>query len=401
MLQTIKKDLSSLYMQFSSRHSSIKLTILLTISILLPIYMAIPAIIFVSISFLRRKVVFLRDIRNPYKSMLLMLGALLLLAPLAHGNFPGFCCGIALILMVVLEIGISRIMTERLFERICDLIYGFGILNAAVAFIQKATGMQERVTAFTDNANYYAYIVEFMAVLCLYRYVKAKKPAALVALAANLAALAFTESRTAWMGLIVGLIAFCRILGLKKYYRALIVLALVIAAAIYFYPPLMPRYDVLDDSLTDRFRIWRGAFTDFTRNPLFGRGLLAYYQVSGSRITPHAHNLYLDLLESTGIVGTALVVAIFGKIVKGLLLACKYGNCKAKERAALCCAMIAATLVHGVADTPVVGFQTGMLFVLVLSMRPKCNTEALSRNKNMPGNKSNGSNADNGSYAFI
>jgi len=389
MLQTLIKGLSSIYIQYSSQHISIRLTILLAASIFLPLYLTIPAIIYVSISFLRLKDEFALNIRSPYKAMLMLLEAILLIVPLLHRNYWGFCCGIALILILILEINISRIMTGRLFDRICDLIYGFGIVNAAVAIFQKAAGLQERVTAFTNNANYYAYMIEFIVILCFYRYVKTKKPMALIALAANLAALAFTGSRSAWIGLLIGLAAFCRILQLKKYHRVLVVLILVLGAAVYFYPSLLPRYSILDDSLTDRFRIWSGALKDFIRNPLFGRGLLAYYQITGSKITPHAHCLYLDLLESTGLIGTALVFCIFLTIVKQLVLAYRFGNRKARERVALCGAMIAATLVHGFTDTPIIGFQTGMLFALVLSIRPKCSSEALYEHKNKRG------------YAFI
>jgi O-antigen ligase len=125
------------------------------------------------------------------------------------------------------------------------------------------------------------------------------------------------------------------------------------------------------------------AFTDFLKHPFFGRGLLAHYQLTGNKITPHAHNIYLDMLESTGIFGTSAIIFIFSFFARQLLQAYRQGDESVKARVALCGSAIAATMVHGITDAPIVGFQTGMMFALLLSMCPKpvYITEALHRAK--------------------
>jgi O-antigen ligase len=171
--------------------------------------------------------------------------------------------------------------------------------------------------------------------------------------------------------MLIGLFVFSRILKYKKMTRLLYVLAAVIAVALYFDPHIVPRYDILGDSMTDRFHIWSASFRDFLNNPVFGRGLLAFFQVSGNRITPHAHNLYIDLLESFGITGTAVFLIFFFTVVKQLVIAFKYGGEKEKLHAALSSAVLVVTLVHGLVDTPIMGFQTGLFLTLLLALRPK------------------------------
>ncbi|MDP4109558.1 MAG: hypothetical protein Q8878_05960, partial [Bacillota bacterium] len=102
---------------------------------------------------------------------------------------------------------------------------------------------------------------------------------------------------------------------------------------------------------------------------------LAFYQESGTSL--HAHNLFIELLECTGIVGTSIFAFFFILILRELISARRHGGKRVKARSALLQSLIASTLAHGITDMPVTGLQTGLFFFLILALRPKLNKNGL------------------------
>ncbi len=98
---------------------------------------------------------------------------------------------------------------------------------------------------------------------------------------------------------------------------------------------------------------------------------MAFYQVSGNIVTPHAHNILLDTLECDGIIGTAIIIFFFVIIIRQLIASYKSNIPEFKASAVLCCSIITATLVHGITDMPIMGINTGLFFFLLLAFRPK------------------------------
>ena len=353
--------------------SNAKFLLILTLSIFFPIYITIPVVITVCIFIVKENRMLTPILNTPNINLYALLSLLLLTVPILYRNYMGFFCGLLVITYSFLEFFISNAMTKELFDSICNVCCGMSFVCAVIAVTEKISGLHNRVEALTGNANYYAYIIELMALICYYKFITAtaKKPLYLLVFAANIAALVLTECRSAWIALLIGLLLFSLILKNRKSFIILSVISVGLAAAVFLNPSLLPRYSDLDFSFTDRFTIWKNALADFLAHPIFGRGLFAYAQISGSKVIPHAHNIFIECLESTGIVGTAIISVFFGSVIKDLAESWKSGDQKMKASVALCGGLIAATFVHGMTDAPIMGAQTGLLFILVLSLRPR------------------------------
>ena len=364
-----KKDRFDIY--FIKQPLPIRLLLILTVSIFFPLYITIPIVVTVCIFIIRDDEMRKSILVAPDLMLYAFMGLLLLVVPLIYNNYVGFFCGILVIMFFVLEFYIRRVMTKDLFSTICTLCCGMSLFCAAIAAAEKLFGIQIRVDALTGNANYYAYLIELMVIICFYKFVTTKKLVYIFIFAVNIAALILTGCRSAWLALLIGLLIFSLIQKNKTAFIVLTAISLTLAAAIYFNPDILPRYDDLDFSLIDRLTIWRKALADFFAHPFFGRGLFAYSQISGSAIQPHAHNIFIECLESTGIVGTSIAVLYIGSVLRDLAVSWKSGNGKIKARVALCAGLIAATFTHGITDAPIMGAQTGLFFILALSLRPR------------------------------
>ena len=364
-----KKDRFDIY--FIKQPLPVRLLLILTVSIFFPLYITIPIVVTVCIFIIRDDEMRKSILVAPDLMLYAFMGLLLLVVPLIYNNYVGFFCGILVIMFFVLEFYIRRVMTKDLFNTICTLCCGMSLFCAAIAAAEKLFGIQIRVDALTGNANYYAYLIELMVIICFYKFVTTKKLVYIFIFAVNIAALILTGCRSAWLALLIGLLIFSLIQKNKTAFIVLTAISLTLAAAIYFNPDILPRYDDLDFSLIDRLTIWRKALADFFAHPFFGRGLFAYSQISGSEIQPHAHNIFIECLESTGIVGTSIAVLYIGSVLRDLAVSWKSGNEKIKARVALCAGLIAATFTHGITDAPIMGAQTGLFFILALSLRPR------------------------------
>jgi O-antigen ligase len=362
---------------FVQQPLNIRFLLILTVSIFMPIYITIPVVIAVGIFMLKDNGMRTALLDTPHSLLYVFMGFLLLTIPLIYNNFTGFFTGILVVVFFILEFTISSVMTGKLFDYICKIACAMSLFCAVVAIAEKVFGIQLRVDALSGNANYYAYMIELMVIICCYQFFTTKKYIYLIILSANLAALILTGCRSAWFAMLAGLFVFALI---KKHWKLLIVLAgvsLAITGAILLCPDLLPRYDNLDFSLTDRLIIWKNALGDFFAHPIFGRGLFAYAQISGSVIQPHAHNIFIDCLESTGLVGTAIAVIFLRSVIKDLVDSWKSGSEQIRASVALCGGLIAATFAHGLTDAPIMGAQTGLLFIIVLSLRPRVGNETL------------------------
>ena len=137
------------------------------------------------------------------------------------------------------------------------------------------------------------------------------------------------------------------------------------------------RLSEIDDFTTvSRLAIWGGAFTVFAHSPVFGTGFGNLRGLMGGLLnlpdgwTGDAHNLYLELLAETGLIG----ILVFGVLtVLALRSALRQlhvtQNDFAKMTARAIFVAICGILVHGTVDylfhtTP----QVTALFFLVLGL---------------------------------
>ena len=87
-----------------------------------------------------------------------------------------------------------------------------------------------------------------------------------------------------------------------------------------------PTYMNLDDpdslkSVSIRIRIWKTALEEFKKNPVLGSGIgIPYHDNAMNMDYVHPHNIILELLAETGLVGFGVFAILFGLIFKRTFL---------------------------------------------------------------------------------
>jgi O-antigen ligase len=133
---------------------------------------------------------------------------------------------------------------------------------------------------------------------------------------------ATAQARSGWLGLAAAAAAFAWIrLGTRRTAALFAVLAVFVIA---LSPPRMTYEAIASDA---RWEIWGVALEIFKEHPLAGTGVNTFepgYESIGESFdpdrfdlpVPHPHNVYLQFLYETGLIGTAIFLAfLFGQLV--------------------------------------------------------------------------------------
>ncbi len=200
----------------------------------------------------------------------------------------------------------------------------YDVLYPVQEEILQIPAWEGRITSFLEHYNGLAGYINLVIPFCLAFAMGGSDPALrtlsrwCLALAGT--ALLLTQSRG-------GLIAFVAILvthaclsardsktRIRRIAIVLVVCLLAAAVAGVFFQ----RLGEIDDFTTvSRLAIWGGAFTVFARSPVFGTGFGNLRSLMGGLLnlpdgwTGDAHNLYLELLAETGLIG----FVVFGLLV--------------------------------------------------------------------------------------
>lgn len=205
--------------------------------------------------------------------------------------------------------------------------------------------------------------------------------AVLVVTAALLAGVAYSFSRSAYLGALAVLVVFM----MRRTVRGLLAVVIATGCLLPVVPPaILARASTiwagssLDVSSAARLDLWNSAFRMFTHEPILGTGYLhfgsllpAYYQNSSvfSLGTldlsgfSYAHNTFLTILSQTGLIGASLICSLVLIGWRGAWAGMRRGDW-AGESALLA---FIGTAVCSVFGEPV--FETGFLaaFLLVIS----------------------------------
>lgn len=242
---------------------------------------------------------------------------------------------------------------------------------------------------FTDGPNVLAAYLVLLIPLCLFLFTRAKNLLArlgvLLLTSLYLAALVFTWSRGAWLGVIVGCVVF---LFLLLRHRPTIFLGL--AAVVPYIVLLLPssiyhRFasigNFYDSSIAYRLSTWRGSLRLFGDRFLSGVGIgteafqQAYlpYAVQGTESVAHAHNLLLEMGIELGIFPLLVFLAL---IVTVSVIALSRRMFREKhEMSALqisCFAAIVGLFIQGFADYVFYNSRILFLFFLIIGMFVAC-----------------------------
>jgi O-antigen ligase len=200
----------------------------------------------------------------------------------------------------------------------------------------------------------------------------------LICFATSTAALFLTQSRgglLAWGGSI-----FVSVWCLIQKRTVRVGMLAAIAAMIALTAPMLTKYfERLQsvDELTElsRLAIWACAGTMFLTHPILGVGF-GTYRISSLTFVPepiggqlHAHNLYLQLLAETGIVGFLVFFFVVGSVALRAAKLVKDPDPLLRIVGIGVCGAITATLIHGMVDFLFnVSPQFGALFWVVLAL---------------------------------
>ena len=304
-----------------------------------------------------------------------------------YQNWLGVLCSFGILVLLLFVFFYRTRITKTFFEFLLNVCCVMSVVCVVWGFIEYAEiahrldfsvwsfqvndEPENRVHVGFFNANYYAMMLEFVILICIYKITQcamfkhAIKYIAVILL--NMMMLYLTGCRTAWvpffvtvplmffmtrrygyLGLSFGMIGGCSVLVLM-------------------FPSLFQRMDILED-FSKRANIWKVAIQGICDHPLLGEGPLTYmhiYKQYQGHPTQHAHNVFLDPILSHGIIGVLIIgVYIVSNIKEVIKLYTKRLDI---PLCALIVCFILTVLIHGLLDYTIFWIQTGLLFLLVLS----------------------------------
>lgn len=305
-----------------------------------------------------------------------------------YKNYLGAVCSIGILLVFLFILFYRTKVTTRLFELIVDascIISLFCFVWALMEYysivkildfdfftFEVVDNPIYRVNSTFFNANYYAMMIEFLILMCVYKMMNVKSTRRvvfyLITITCNLLGLYLSGCRTAWLAFLVTIPMMFLLNNHKKFFIGTISIFVVGAVALIIDPQLFPRFDSLISYFGVRTDIWNVAIQGIMDHPLLGQGPLTYFHSFkhyGGHPTEHAHSVYLDPFLSFGIIGVALLVPYFyqnGKEIWRL-----YKRKIDIRLFSLVLAFLLTVLIHGIMDYTIFWVQTAQIFLLVLS----------------------------------
>lgn len=306
---------------------------------------------------------------------------------LLNQNYLGAGCAIGILAIFLFMFYYRSIIHKELFELILDVCCILSVLCVVYALIEYvmicnrlkfdilalkvANAPNNRIHVTFFNANYYAMMLEFIIVICVYKVIQFKhlKQAKWYVFTAlcNMFILYLTGCRTAWVPFLIS-IPFMFLITKRYGYLALSCTGILGGVlAIMLKPSIFQRMTLAKD-FAKRTNIWETAIKGIQAHPALGEGPLTYYHIYeqyGGHPTQHAHNVFLDPILSHGVIGVIVIGVYFGSNLKQIWKLYK----KRLDIAlfSLIVAFIITVLIHGLLDYTVYWVQTGFLFLLILS----------------------------------
>ena len=152
----------------------------------------------------------------------------------------------------------------------------------------------------------------------------------------------------------------------KKILLGVYCLCLVgLLALIIHMPTLIPRFDDTS-TITSRFTIWSYAWEGIKQRPLFGRGPWTFHllhPIYKNHIGSHAHNIYIDMVLSHGIVGTGILTGYVGVQIQNI----KKLYTSHRTLFGLILALTSIVAIMGLVDGTIEPLKTMMFFMMIVT----------------------------------
>ena len=235
---------------------------------------------------------------------------------------------------------VNLIRTKEWIRRCIATFLLFAGLSAVLGIMQIFTGSMDvswldtemfsdirvRITSTFDNPNVYAtYLLlalPFVPAMFLRKEPQAKKLPLTVCLILFAVCLVETWSRGAWLGALVALVLFFLIYSRRSLPYLLLGGALLPVSTLLLPDSIISRFASIgsasDSSSIYRISAWRGVGRMLGENWLGGIGVgeaafstvYPAFSYAGIEGICHTHNLYLQILSETGVVGLAVFVIV-------------------------------------------------------------------------------------------
>lgn len=363
------------------------LLVLLSLSIFMPFYFTAAIFALFCIYTLCTK-----QMQEVYKSIkgtkwILLFTILSVITSLFYKNYVGVGCSFIILALLSVSLYFGKYGNQKVLKQILKIYLWMSIVCGILAVFQYKQILinnniegwkfiifdkpKDRVTSFFFNANYYAMMCEFFALVTVYFFLFEKNDTILNKViyvfigVYNLFFLLMTACRTAWPALGIGVVALCLLTKDKKYYLLVGSLLAIVIGALIIKPDLFPRFDNIGPYFSRRLRIFNLAIENIKTHPLFGEGPLTYYHVHLDYPKPiktqHAHNFILDPLMNYGVVGVGLILPFFFERFKSVTKMTK--ECMSKP---LIISFVLTVIIHGLLDFTVYFVPTGFFFFMVL-----------------------------------
>jgi O-antigen ligase len=242
---------------------------------------------------------------------------------------------------------------------------------------QIAEGIRSAST-FIDP-NYYGHISAFIALISLY-YILSSLRSLLhkqwlyvfklvfysVILCVNIYALYLTQSRSAFIGLLIAGALMILVFDARVFIGLSIPLVLFITFKYDVFISIFPRLGTATIDFNYRLTLYKAAFSEILKHPFIGRGFYTYPLVYENYTTGyqlHTHNIFIELWLDSGLLGLSLITASYLTYIKRPF---KVWVNKRREYMPLVCGVLALEVVNGLTDAVLIFPQSFVLLSLIL-----------------------------------
>lgn len=377
--------------------------LLAAVSIFLPYYVTTCVIVLIALYALCGRQRRSRIISMPHSRLIFAVIGIGAFVSLGYANYTGALVSILLACALVAAFYLRSFMTRRLFDRMMDIACAGGAVVGIIAIVQKLSGSAPvRLYVVFDNPNYFATVMEIVALIAVYRLLGNPRKSSFYFTAAVLAGFGIYLSGSL-SALVVGTIGVAFYLILRGHIKASVwVIAsiscfmLLSTGALSQLLELLgcaPLNDTLvnnaavqnakctavqmltirpaeeiNGSIANRFSIWKTALLAIPEHLLFGQGPNTYAMIYSRYLgyaSSHTHNLILEALLNYGIVGGGMIAFFalkqFGAAVR------KVREHKSTTTNLMLVVLCIMMTLHGMTDVTLLWPQTGLLFLLVFS----------------------------------
>ena len=333
-------------------------------------------------------------IKYNYNYLLVIFVIYTFLVAIFNNNNLGIISSIMFLMMIIYIMYLRYVMNKKIFN-VMTYIIGFGsifsylyikidskyvLTNMILNILRNNfhlnfdyfynTNIQTASTFF--NRNYFGYIVAIVIILMVFRLfyslknIKNNKLYLIdivlvpIFIYFNLKSLVISESRGAYLALIVGLVILL-VMMFNSLTLAIVLLGIYVLLNINSFINIIPRIESVIPSFHSRLYLWHKGMSYVADNPLFGGG---FYIMLNNEGVVHSHNIFIESLVCFGLIGLFIVISF---VVLSMIDKIKNWINNKNHFIPLIVSLLVATLVHGFNDMILFSPSTFILFGIMYS----------------------------------